>query len=114
MAIKRFLFDKLALIDRVNTTSQGCEDKTLLEAAITPTVMLGIVLFILIFFVVRIWLLQDEAERREERDRRQFSDNPAFPFFDAEGRWVTNERRKHPDRRRTHTFIVSQNFHQPE
>lgn len=81
----------------------------LLEAAITPTVMLGIVLFILIFFIVRIWLLQDDEDRRDERDRRQYSENPGFPFFDTEGRWVTDERRKRPDRRHTHAFIVSQN-----
>ena len=76
--------------------------------------MLGIVLFILIFFVVRIWLLQDESERREDRDRRQISNNPTFPFYDGIGRWVTTERRKRSDRRQTHTFIVSQNNHQPE
>lgn len=74
--------------------------------------MLGIVLFILIFFVVRIWLLQDESERRDERDRRRLTDNPAFPFVDAEGRWVTDERRQRPDRRRTHMFIVSEDRRQ--
>ena len=86
----------------------------MLDAAITPTVMLGIVLFILIFFVVRIWLMQDETERREDRERRQLSDSPMFPFYDGIGSWVTTERRKRQDRRQTHTFIVSQNNQQTE
>jgi hypothetical protein len=76
--------------------------------------MLGIVLFIIIFFVVRIWLLQDENERREDRDRRQPNGHCSFPFYDSEGSWVTRERRKRPDRRQTHTFITRQEFHRSE
>jgi len=86
------------------------EDEILPEVSVTPTVMLGIVLFILIFFVVRTWILQDESDQRDERDRRHMPDNRLFPFYDGEGRWVTIERRQHPDRRQIHTFIANDRF----
>jgi len=74
--------------------------------------MFGVVLFIILILVARAWLLHDERDRRDVRDRRQWGDDPGFPFYDAEGRWITQDRRQHPDRRQVHTFISGEGFRQ--
>ena len=85
-----------------------------MDISISPTLMLGVVLFIILILVARAWLLQDERDRRDAGDRRQLDDNPAFPFYDDGGQWVTRERRKRPERRQIHTFISREDFRQPK
>lgn len=40
-------------------------------------------------------------ERRSGSDRRRPGPTPRFPFLDAQGQWVTSDRRRIADRRLT-------------
>ncbi len=69
--------------------------------------ILGVALFIGIVVLVRLLLSPNSLERRRTRhDRRRGQAMPTLPFYDSERRLVTEDRRRHIERRK-HAFMIS-------